>query len=95
MGKELYKMMDKNQLLNQVKKAVMEVEPDVTVILYDSRSRGDAAAKSDWDLLVLTDGQINDNRQEGDYMDFVSFEESQSCHGYLNQRFSSKILKEL
>jgi predicted nucleotidyltransferase len=57
--------MDKNQLLKQVKTAVLEIEPLATVILYGSRSRGDASAESDWDFLVLVDGQLNDNRIAG------------------------------
>ncbi|MEW6352351.1 MAG: nucleotidyltransferase domain-containing protein [Thermodesulfobacteriota bacterium] len=34
------------------------------MILYGSRSRGDAAAESDWDLLILVDGPVSDERTD-------------------------------
>jgi len=54
--------MDQDGLIEQVKKAVNEIEPDAEIILYGSRSRGDSSAESDWDLLILIDGTINDER---------------------------------
>jgi len=57
--------MDRTQLLEQVKNAVIEVEPQATIFLYGSRSRGDAVAESDWDFFVLIDGQINEHRIKG------------------------------
>ena len=49
-------------MLDRVKRAVREVEPDARVILYGSRARGDAAPDSDWDLLVLLDGPTDSRR---------------------------------
>lgn len=57
--------MEKSQLLKQVKQAIIEVEPEATVILYGSRSRGDAVPESDWDFFVLINGQINEHRING------------------------------
>lgn len=56
--------MDRDELLEQIKQAVREVEPDAEIILYGSRSRGDAHAESDWDLLILLDGPLNDERTD-------------------------------
>jgi predicted nucleotidyltransferase len=44
--------------------AVYEVEPEAEIILYGSRSRGDAGSESDWDFLILVDGPINDERTD-------------------------------
>jgi len=52
--------MKRNELIEQIKHAVHEVEPDAEIILYGSRSRGDALAESDWDFLILVDGSIDD-----------------------------------
>lgn len=54
--------MNREKLLEQIKHAVREVEPDTEIILYGSRSRGDAVSESDWDFLVLVDGPLNDER---------------------------------
>ena len=54
--------MNRDELIEQVKKAVNEIEPDAEIILYGSRSRGDSTAESDWDLLILLDGTIDDER---------------------------------
>jgi predicted nucleotidyltransferase len=55
-------IMNRDELLEQVKQAVREVEPVAEIILYGSRSRGDARAESDWDFLVLIEGPIDDER---------------------------------
>lgn len=36
-------------LTDQIRQAVHDVEPEADVILYGSRSRGDAVSESDWD----------------------------------------------
>jgi predicted nucleotidyltransferase len=54
--------MDRDRLLRKVKDTVLEIEPDAEVILYGSRARGDSAAGSDWDFLILVDGPISDTR---------------------------------
>lgn len=47
------------RFLRRVKMAVQEVIPDAEVILYGSRARGEAGAHSDWDILVLTDRDVD------------------------------------
>jgi len=54
--------MDRKKLLEQVKKAVLDVEPGAEIILYGSRSRGNSKILSDWDFLVLVDGKLNPAR---------------------------------
>lgn len=54
--------MDRDTLLQQVKEAVLKIEPTAEVILYGSRARGDSCAESDWDFLVLVDGPVDDDR---------------------------------
>ena len=44
-------------LLQNVGKVIRTVEPEARIFLYGSRARGDALPDSDWDLLVLVDGQ--------------------------------------
>jgi predicted nucleotidyltransferase len=56
--------MKRNELLEKIRQAVREVEPDAEIILYGSRSRGDADIESDWDLLILVDGPVTDERTD-------------------------------
>lgn len=54
--------MERNALLEAVKQAVAEVEPESEIILYGSRARGDSSAESDWDFLVLVNGPVDEDR---------------------------------
>jgi predicted nucleotidyltransferase len=54
--------MNRDELLKQIKQTVNEVEPGAEIILYGSRSRGDAIQESDWDFLILVDGNLADER---------------------------------
>ena len=47
-------------ILHDIKKAVLEVVPDAGVILFGSRARNEAKTESDWDILVLTDEQVDE-----------------------------------
>lgn len=49
-------------LLDEVKNTIHEVEPTADVILFGSRSRGEAGVDSDWDFLVLVSGKADDVR---------------------------------
>ena len=54
--------MNTTELLELVKRAIREVEPNAQIILYGSRARRDSDAQSDWDFLILLDGPVNDER---------------------------------
>jgi predicted nucleotidyltransferase len=54
--------MNREELLEQVKQAIREIELKAEIILYGSRARQDSQAQSDWDFLVLLDGPVNDER---------------------------------
>ncbi len=49
-------------MLERVKQAIFELEPDAEIILYGSRARKDSDTQSDWDFLILLDGPVNDER---------------------------------
>ena len=54
--------MNRDTLIERVKKKVVEIEPDANIILYGSRSRTDSTSESDWDFLILLDGNVNDDK---------------------------------
>ncbi len=54
--------MNQEQLLKRVKQTVLEIEPDAEVIIYGSRTRGEAGPESDWDFLVLLNGSVDYER---------------------------------
>jgi predicted nucleotidyltransferase len=56
--------MKRNELIRRIRHAVQEVEPAAEIILFGSRSRGDALSESDWDLLILVDGPLDDKRTD-------------------------------
>lgn len=53
-------MQSEQAILFGIKKAVLEVVPDAGVILFGSRARKEAREESDWDILVLTDEQVDE-----------------------------------
>jgi uncharacterized protein len=56
--------MNRDVLLKLVKNAVREIEPAAEIILYGSRARNDETPESDWDLLILLDGDVDDARAD-------------------------------
>lgn len=54
----------RKELLKKVKKAVLNLEPSAEVILYGSRARQDFREYSDWDFLILVDGEVNMERTD-------------------------------
>ena len=56
--------MEKDKLLDLVKRTVIAIEPSAEVVLFGSRARDDAHAESDWDFLILVDGPVNMERKK-------------------------------
>ena len=52
----------REEILRKVKEAVLQLETSADVILYGSRARDDYREYSDWDFLILLDGQIDTKR---------------------------------
>ncbi|MGD9976140.1 MAG: nucleotidyltransferase domain-containing protein [Desulfatirhabdiaceae bacterium] len=57
-------MMKPSDILCRIKQTVREIEPDSDVILYGSRARGDFTNNSDWDILILVNGPVDDRRTD-------------------------------
>jgi predicted nucleotidyltransferase len=55
---------ERAQCLRRIKAAVRMVEPDAEVWLFGSQARGDARPESDWDVLILLDGPVDDEREK-------------------------------
>lgn len=49
-------------ILDRCKSAILKVDPTAEVILFGSRARGEAEEDSDYDLLILTDGEDGPRR---------------------------------
>lgn len=56
--------MNRDVLIEKVKKVILEVEPDAEIILYGSHSRKDSTPESDWDFLILVNGSVDDERTD-------------------------------
>jgi len=54
----------KEDLLSRIKSDILAIEPSAEIILFGSRARGDAREDSDWDLLVLVDGEVDRKRKK-------------------------------
>lgn len=52
--------MNQNELKNKVKTSVRQIDPKARVILFGSKARGDSNPYSDWDFLILTSFEINE-----------------------------------
>jgi predicted nucleotidyltransferase len=51
-------------LLTRCRAAIESIEPSAEMILYGSRARGDAERESDYDFLILTDGEVSLGRED-------------------------------
>lgn len=53
-------MTNNSEILEEIKRVVLQVDFDAEVVLFGSRARGDFHEESDWDLLVLVDKEESD-----------------------------------
>lgn len=53
--------MSTKDFLNKIKFAVKSIDSDAELILFGSRARGDNKKDSDWDILILTNKQVDVN----------------------------------
>ena len=51
-------------LLLRCREALKALDPAAEIILYGSRARGDADRESDYDLLILSDGDASIERED-------------------------------
>ncbi len=51
-------------LLERCKKVIKNVDHSAEIILYGSRARGEAYNDSDYDLLILVDGEVSLDRED-------------------------------
>lgn len=55
--------MNKN-FIKKVKDCVIQLEPSAQLFLFGSRARNDYSENSDWDFLVLVDGEMSIKRAD-------------------------------
>ena len=48
-------------IIRLIRQNITSIDPDSEIILYGSRARGDEHPDSDWDVLVLTDYEVDLN----------------------------------
>lgn len=56
--------MTDQELLSGIREVVDAIEPGAQILLFGSRARGEGDEESDWDLLILVDGPVNDERAD-------------------------------
>jgi predicted nucleotidyltransferase len=54
----------RKEISKRVKESILALEPSAEVILYGSRARNDFREYSDWDFLILVDGDVDTPRTD-------------------------------
>ncbi len=61
--------MRKNLIINRISKSIHANDPEADAFLFGSRARGDNRKDSDWDILILIDGNKVTNEIEDNFRD--------------------------
>lgn len=72
MNNKAHDMIADKAMREKIKANVLEVDPEVEVWLYGSRSNGTAREDSDWDILVLSPQNSLSTREEGVFIDHMT-----------------------
>lgn len=66
--------MKTSEILNEIKQAVLAIEPSAEIILFGSEARGTAGKNSDIDLLIILEKQPSYQRQDELYKPIYKLE---------------------
>ena len=56
--------MRRPEIVNKIKEVIRKADPTATAILYGSEARGDARPDSDFDVLILLEGEKRNLKRE-------------------------------
>jgi predicted nucleotidyltransferase len=82
------KIMNSSEFLRKIQNGVRKFDNDALIILYSSRARGDFKSESDWDILVLLNGLVNENLKENirDELFEIELETDQTISSIIQSR---------
>jgi len=61
--------MRKKLIIDRISKTIHDKDPNAEAFLFGSRARGDNRKDSDWDILILIDGNTVSNEIEDNFRD--------------------------
>ncbi len=57
-------MSDHEEVLAAIRRTALGVDPAAEIMLYGSRARGDFRAESDWDVLIIVEGEAGNEVEQ-------------------------------
>ncbi len=88
---------EERTFLTQCRTAVETIVPSAEISIYGSRARGDARAESDYDLLVLVDGEVDwrleDHIRQSLYPLELATSAVLTVHAYSRQAWDSPLYR--
>ena len=61
--------MNYKEMIDRIRKAIHQADPDAEAYLFGSRARGDHHSSSDWDILILVNAPKVTNEIEDQFRD--------------------------